>query len=134
MKTILSSADIGIIGGADGPTAVMVASAGLWWLLPFAVLLVLTLAYCLMRRAAGKKAHSTTSLPEGYREIYSVDLQKNKKMALWVNGIGVLIMVILFCWMTICSCIYVYGICIILLFCVYILKILIYPNGKSMIT
>ena len=93
MKTILSSADIGIIGGADGPTAVLIASAGLEWLLPFAVLLILTLAYCLMRRAAGKKAHSTTSLPEGYREIYSVDLQKNKKMALWVNGIGVLIMV-----------------------------------------
>ncbi|MBQ3498790.1 MAG: DUF3267 domain-containing protein [Clostridia bacterium] len=39
----------------------------------------------------------TETLPEGYREIYSVDLQKNKKMALTVNllglGIGVLLAV-----------------------------------------
>ncbi|MBQ7322038.1 MAG: DUF3267 domain-containing protein [Clostridia bacterium] len=93
MKTILSSADIGMIGGADGPTVVMVASTELPWLLPLAVLLLLTLAYCLMRRAAKKRARSTTELPEAYREIYTVDLQKNKKMALLVNGIGVVILI-----------------------------------------
>ena len=34
-------------------------------------------------------------LPEGYREIYSVDLQKNKKMAIFVNLLAVVIAVIL---------------------------------------
>ncbi len=34
-------------------------------------------------------------LPDGYREIYSINLQKDKKMALWVNLIGVVIMVVL---------------------------------------
>ena len=93
MKTILSSADIGIIGGADGPTVILVASTALWWLLPLMALLVLVFAYLLMCRAAKKKVHSATELPEGYREIYSVDLQKNKKMALWINLIGVVIMI-----------------------------------------
>lgn len=32
-------------------------------------------------------------LPEGYKEIKKVDLQKNKKLAMLVNGLGVLIMV-----------------------------------------
>jgi len=31
------------------------------------------------------------TLPEGYREIYAIDLQKDKKMALIVNGMGILI-------------------------------------------
>lgn len=93
MRTVLSSADIGIIGGADGPTAILVASTALVWLLPFLVIFVLAIAYALMRRAAKKKAHSATALPDGYHEIYSVDLQKNKKMALWVNLIGVVIMI-----------------------------------------
>lgn len=35
-------------------------------------------------------------LPEGYREIYAVDLQKDKKKMLLVNAISVLIMVIMF--------------------------------------
>ncbi len=30
-------------------------------------------------------------LPEGYTEIYSIDLQKNKKMSVWVNLIAVFI-------------------------------------------
>ena len=30
-------------------------------------------------------------LPDGYREIYSIDLQKNKKLSLVVNGIAALI-------------------------------------------
>ena len=34
-------------------------------------------------------------LPEGYREIYSVDLQKNKKMAIFVNLLAVAIAIIL---------------------------------------
>lgn len=29
--------------------------------------------------------NSTATLPEGYREILSVDLQKNKKLAILVN-------------------------------------------------
>lgn len=33
------------------------------------------------------------TLPENYREIYTVDLQKNKKTALLINGIAVLIAV-----------------------------------------
>ncbi len=32
-------------------------------------------------------------LPEGYREIYAIDLQKNKKLSLLVNGIALLIAV-----------------------------------------
>lgn len=35
------------------------------------------------------------TLPEGYREFYSVDLQKNKKMALIVNLLAVIITVLL---------------------------------------
>lgn len=35
--------------------------------------------------------NAVSALPEGYREIYSVDLQKNKKIALLVNGISLLI-------------------------------------------
>lgn len=38
---------------------------------------------------------SVGTLPEGYKEIYSVDLQKNKKMALFVNILAVVIAVIL---------------------------------------
>lgn len=34
-------------------------------------------------------------LPDGYGQIYSINLQKDKKMALWVNLIGVVIMVVL---------------------------------------
>jgi hypothetical protein len=37
------------------------------------------------------KTHN--QLPEGYKEIYSIDLQKYKKMAFWVNMIAVLISV-----------------------------------------
>ncbi|MBE6687154.1 MAG: DUF3267 domain-containing protein [Ruminococcaceae bacterium] len=36
---------------------------------------------------------STRTLPEGYKKIYSVDLQKNKKMLLAVNGLALLITV-----------------------------------------
>ena len=36
---------------------------------------------------------SVTQLPEGYREILQVDLQKNKKLALLVNGLSLLIAV-----------------------------------------
>lgn len=32
-----------------------------------------------------KMKPSYTDLPEGYREILAVDLQKNKKLAIWVN-------------------------------------------------
>ena len=35
------------------------------------------------------------TLPEGYREIYSVDLQKNKKVALLVNLLAIVIAVVL---------------------------------------
>lgn len=89
----LSSADIAIIGGADGPTAVFVAHSAVVWALPIAALLVIALAYVWMRRAAKKKVHSVTVLPEGYREIYTVDLQKNKKMMLLVNGLGLIVVV-----------------------------------------
>jgi Na+-transporting methylmalonyl-CoA/oxaloacetate decarboxylase beta subunit len=95
MKTILSSADIGIIGGADGPTAVFVAKTGFPWLLPLIACLLLAVAYLAMRRAARKKAHSFTELPEGYREIYTVDLQKNKKMMLCLNGMALLIALVM---------------------------------------
>jgi hypothetical protein len=95
MKTILSSADIGIIGGADGPTAVFVAKNGFPWLLPLIACLLLAVAYLAMRRAARKKAHSFTELPEGYREFYTVDLQKNKKMMLCLNGMALLIALVM---------------------------------------
>lgn len=35
------------------------------------------------------------ALPEDYREIYSVDLQKNKKLAFWVNALSLLIAALL---------------------------------------
>ena len=35
------------------------------------------------------------TLPEGYRELYSVDLQKNKKVALLVNLLAIVIAVVL---------------------------------------
>lgn len=38
---------------------------------------------------------STGTLPEGYREIFSVDLQKNKKNAILVNGLGLVIAAVL---------------------------------------
>jgi len=39
--------------------------------------------------------HSYETLPEGYREWMKVDLQKNKKLALIVNGIGLIIAVVM---------------------------------------
>ena len=35
-------------------------------------------------------------LPQGYREILSVDLQKNKKLMLLVNGIAIVLAVLMF--------------------------------------
>ena len=35
---------------------------------------------------------NTVSLPEGYREAFGIDLQKNKKLMLLVNGIAIAIM------------------------------------------
>lgn len=42
-----------------------------------------------------KKKGSTQSLPEGYTEIYSVDMQKDKKTALLVNGLAIIIAVVM---------------------------------------
>ena len=39
---------------------------------------------------------SVMSLPEGYREILHIDIQKNKKMALIVNGLAVATMLVMF--------------------------------------
>ena len=38
---------------------------------------------------------AVSQLPDGYREIYSVDLQKDKKLSLLVNGLAILIGVLL---------------------------------------
>ena len=38
---------------------------------------------------------AVSQLPDGYREIYSVDLQKDKKLSLLVNGLALLIGVLL---------------------------------------
>lgn len=38
---------------------------------------------------------AVSQLPEGYREIYSINLQKDKKMALLVNLIGIVLMAVL---------------------------------------
>ena len=40
--------------------------------------------------------HSTTTLPEGYREIAHINLQKDKKTALKINIAGAVIMIALF--------------------------------------
>ena len=42
-----------------------------------------------------KKQHVYETLPAGYREIESIDLQKNKKLALIVNAIAVVIAVLM---------------------------------------
>lgn len=39
------------------------------------------------------RMYSVTTLPEGYREIFAVDLQKDKKKALMINLLGALIMI-----------------------------------------
>ena len=39
---------------------------------------------------------SVTQLPEGYREILHIDLQKDKKLMLIVNGLALVIMVVMF--------------------------------------
>lgn len=46
-------------------------------------------------RKGGDFLKSYQALPEGYKEIYSVDLKKNKKLALLVNGIAIAISVIM---------------------------------------
>lgn len=38
---------------------------------------------------------SCTALPDGYTEYYSVDLQKDKKLSLLVNGIAILVAVLM---------------------------------------
>ena len=38
---------------------------------------------------------AVSQLPDGYREIYAIDLQKNKKLALLVNGLAIAIAVLL---------------------------------------
>ncbi len=37
----------------------------------------------------------TAHLPEHYREIYTIDLQKNKKIALLINGLAIVVTVLL---------------------------------------
>ena len=39
----------------------------------------------------GDRMKAVETLPEGYREFYSVDLQKNKKMSLFVNLLAIII-------------------------------------------
>lgn len=46
---------------------------------------------------------AVTNLPEGYEEIYVVDLQKDKKIALLINGIAIVIAVL----MIVPACFYV---------------------------
>lgn len=41
---------VGIIGGADGPTAVFVSGPSLWWLIPAAAVVVLIIALICRRR------------------------------------------------------------------------------------
>lgn len=36
-----------------------------------------------------------TTLPDGYQEIYTIDLQKNKKLSFWINALAILIGVVL---------------------------------------
>lgn len=43
-----------------------------------------------------KKQHVYETLPAGYREIDSIDLQKNKKLALIVNAIAAVIAIVMF--------------------------------------
>lgn len=38
---------------------------------------------------------SYKTLPEGYEQIYEIDLQKNKKLSLWVNLLAILIAVVM---------------------------------------
>lgn len=41
------------------------------------------------------KKHAYSQLPEGYSERFSIDLQKNKKLAVLVNGLSLLIAVVM---------------------------------------
>ena len=42
-------------------------------------------------KQGGDIVKAVETLPEGYREFYSVDLQKNKKMSLFVNLLAIII-------------------------------------------
>jgi hypothetical protein len=43
-----------------------------------------------------QKMRAYTELPEGYKEIYKVDLQQNKKLAFWLNFFAALVGVAMF--------------------------------------
>ena len=60
VKIFLSSADIGIIGGADGPTAVFVARSAFQWLGIVALLLLCSAVFLILRRAVKRKKQSDT--------------------------------------------------------------------------
>ncbi len=50
-----SSASIGIIGGADGPTAILVTGSPLDWVIPIVVLAVIVAAAVILIRKLKKK-------------------------------------------------------------------------------
>jgi len=54
MKNILSAADIGIIGGADGPTAIFVDVSPDWWVYALGALAVVGAAVFLLIRKRRK--------------------------------------------------------------------------------
>ena len=55
MRTFLSGADIGIIGGADGPTAVFVARSFFPWLAIAALILLCLAVYLFLHRVMRRK-------------------------------------------------------------------------------
>ena len=56
VKIFLSSADIGIIGGADGPTAVFVARSFFPWLAIAALILLCLAVYLFLHRGSPEVA------------------------------------------------------------------------------
>lgn len=90
---------IGIIGGADGPTARFLAWKLLnGWPVAFILLgliLIVSASVCLACFSRGDIMKAVECLPEGYREICAIDLQKDKKMAVFVNLLAIVIAVLL---------------------------------------
>lgn len=42
-----------------------------------------------------KKQHAIEALPQGYKEIYTIDLQKDKKAAIFVNILAIIVMIVM---------------------------------------
>ena len=96
VNSALDNGQISIIGGADAPTYWLLASREFNGfpraLVLVGISLIISSALCLLSAGIVQKnstMKAVDQVPEGYREIYSLDLQKDKKLSLLVNGLSI---------------------------------------------